>query len=634
MSRQVYAVDTETTGLQYWAGDYPFLITICDEKGRTALARRGPARPQDGAYTALTARLSQVQAAPGPRPEGKKEPVNWALTSSIPEIQTMFQLREMLGNPFQPKVYHNAKFDIPMLRSAGFMVNGLPHDTMILARLLMPDAPSVGLKNLARWLLKADTSSETAIKDYMKHNHITNYEQIPPEVLHEYALDDVRYTITLFKGFITRMTDNLNKVYMIERRLIEIIIMMESRGMLLDMNYVKENAQVCRQHQDTLQEEIDTIAGYPINVNSPKQLSELLFERLRLQDTLTPDQLKRFGRILKTDKGAWSTQREVLRIYDHPIVHLIMEFRMYGKMAGTYFERFTELAGSDNVLHASFWQAGTQTGRFSSSDPSFQTIPSITSGRLLDFDRDKIPNVRRAFINRPGFQMYAPDYSQIELRIAACYAQEEVMMQAFIDGRDIHDETTKAIFPDDWMSADDPTKVDKPKRTFCKMVNFGVIYGMGVGKLSADLGVPYERAKMFLDKYFKTYPKLHELMQQCQRDIATKGYVENIFGRRAKPGIQLAYKGLNFLVQGTAADLVKITMTRMVELFRALDVEAYLLNTVHDEILFEIKIEHDTPEFHKRLKQVMEDWPQFNPVPIPVKCKKVVGYWSNHEEVW
>lgn len=625
---RIFAVDTETTGLEHWNGDRVFLITACDWSGKVAAARLGPA--PGTAFDAVGGAQTAANGLAGPRPG----PAPDAVKTEIPGLQTVEDFRQMLADPTIVKVFHNLKFDVEMLKATGFEVRGELHDTMLLVRILFPDASTVALKPMARLLLKADTKSETAIKDYMRSKGVTSYTELPNELLTEYALDDVRYTMALYRGLMPKLAESQVNLYNNERRLARVVGEMETRGMLCDLRYAEQQRRICRERQDDIQKQVDEIAGWPINLNSPTQLQRLLFGQLKLHETLSQQDRRRFSRVLRTPKGDWSTKREALRVYDHPVIHLIMDFRMYGKMAGTYFDRFIECADKNGIIHPSFWQAGTRTGRFSSSDPSFQTIPSVTSGRLLDFDRDSIPNVRRCFIVREGYHMYAPDYSQIELRIASVYAGDRIMQDAFIMGRDIHDETTKAIFPDDWESMDKPGTVDKPKRTFCKMVNFGVLYGMGVGKLSADLGVPIERAQEFLARYFRTYAGLHELMQRCTRDIITRGYVESIFGRRAKTTVQTAYKALNYLIQGTAADVMKVTMVRMHDLFKLMGVDAYLLNTVHDEIIFEIAEKDDTPEFHANLKRIMEDWPQFAPVPLTVNCKRVIGYWSNHEVAW
>ncbi|MEO5366717.1 MAG: DNA polymerase [Magnetococcus sp. WYHC-3] len=626
LSDNIYAVDTETTGLNYWEGDRPFLITISDWFGNVALARLGAL--QKAGSDAVDAPLTGSNGAAGPGPAPQENVVR----GQINALQTLDDVRAMLADPTIIKVCHNCKFDVQMLKHAGFEVNGVVHDTMIMARLLYPELPSIALKSLARLFLKANTKSESILRDYMKEHKITDYSKLPPEVLDEYALDDVRYTMALFRAFYPRICNNHLALYDNERQLADLVGRMESRGMLCDLQYAKEQATFCRNRQAEIQSRLNEINEGPINPDSPKQLGDLIFGKLKLHETLTNDQRRRFSRILRTPKGEWSTKREALRIYEHPVIHEIMDYRMFGKMAGPYFERFIELADKDGVLHPSFWQSGTRTGRFSSSTPSFQTIPSVTSGRLLDFDRDIIPNVRRCFITRPEFKMYAPDYSQIELRLASFYAGDKSMQNAFIMGRDIHDETTKAIFPDDWESVDKPGSVDKPKRTFCKMVNFGVLYGMGVGKLSADLGVPIQRATEFLARYFKTYPGLKQLMEQCVRDIAIQGYVRSVFGRYFRTEPSAAYKGLNYLIQGTAADVMKITMVRMDKKFQELGVNAHILNTVHDEIIFEVAEKDDTPELHKEVITVMSDWPQFAPVPITVGYKQIIDYWSNHRE--
>lgn len=625
----IIAIDTETTGLQAWNGHYPFVITASDEEGNRALWRLAP--PLDSPLYAADGFLRPV------RPKGGRPLVleNWACQSNIEGVSSFDDLFELLREADVILMY-NAKFDIQMLESIGvYLPRSKVQDVMILIRLLLPNFMRIGLKDMATSLLKVSYDSDTRIKEWMRANNAKEqYYKIPADMLYEYATDDVVYTMALYKGLRPKLPESMLSLYENEQKLVSIVCDMESRGMLCDIEYARTQAAHCRREQAKALAFVEEVYGAPINLNSPKQLQGLLFDKLELHKTLSIEDRRRYAKILYTPKGLYATKREALKVYDHPVISRIMEYRMYGKMAGTYFEKFVELADDEPAIHTSFWQCGPRTGRFSGSDPSFQTIPSVTSGRLLDFDRSHIPDVRHCFGPREGFVLYAPDFSQIELRIASWYAQEEVMMRAFIEGRDIHDETTKAIFPDDWEDPNTPGKIEKSRRTFCKMVNFGVLYGMGLGKLSSDLGVPVERARAFLDRYFATYPGLKELMERCQRNIVTRGYVESCFGRRAKCEPKEAYKSLNYLIQGTAADIMKQTMLRMDALFRQLCIEAYLLNTVHDEVIFELAIEHDTLEFHRELKHSMEYWPIFAPVPITVNCKRAIDRWGNHKEVW
>lgn len=621
------AVDTETTGLQSWNGDFPFVITAADAAGRAFFARLAP--QVHAALEALEPALRVPELARLGRPGSQA----WLVESSIEGLTSLDDLRAVIDDGETTLVFHNAKFDVPMLRLLGLNVDmRTVEDTMIIARLALPNSPRISLKYLARHLLKVGYESEDALKQWMRSHKTKRFQDVPNALLRPYAIDDAIYTSVLYQGLRQKVPSE--SLYAMELELLELVIRMESRGMKCDLKYAAEKAAWCRTNQRTIQAYADELNGGPINLNSPKQLQALLFDRLRLHETLSVEDKRRYGKILKTGKGLYSTKREALKVYDHPVVQLIMEYRMLGKMAGTYFEKFIELADSESVIHPSFWQCGTRTGRFSGSDPSFQTIPSVSSGRLLDFDRSKIPDVRHCFGSRPGYTLYAPDFSQIELRIAAWYAGDEVMIDAFTHNRDIHDETTKAIFPDDWEDPDVPGKIDKPKRTFCKMVNFGVLYGMGVGKLSSDLGVPVERAKRFLSRYFETYPGLHDLMKRCQRQIVTRGYVESIFGRRFRADPSESYKGLNYLIQGTAADVMKMTMLRVDRFFQEGEYDAHIINTVHDEILFEILTGQDDDDFHGSLQGVMQSWHEFDPVPLPVNCKVAIDRWGNHKEVW
>ena len=402
----------------------------------------------------------------------------------------------------------------------------------------------------------------------------------------------------------------------IELPLAPILGRMEARGILVDDARVKTLSKKVSEELAKLEKEISDLAGSQFNINSPQQLSEVLFEKLELK-----------GKVKKTGTGARSTAAGELEklIDEHPIVALILKYRELQKLKTTYIEPFPTLVDSGGRLHTTYNQTGTTTGRLSSQDPNLQNIPIRT---------ELGQEFRKAFIAAPGCQLVSCDYSQLELRIVAHISGDKAMTEAFRRGQDIHTRTAAGIFHVD------PDKVTKDMRRQAKVLNFGILYGMGVMGFQRAVGVGRNEARAFIDNYLQEFSGIARYMEETKDRAHKEGYVATIFGRRRQfldinSGIpQLVATAermaINHPIQGTEADLLKLAMIKVQELIdRKYRDSVWMLLQVHDELLFEMKKEV-IPEATKEIKGIMETVHQFN-VPIVVDAK-IGDNWSEMQE--
>jgi DNA polymerase-1 len=364
----------------------------------------------------------------------------------------------------------------------------------------------------------------------------------------------------------------------IELPLIPILSAMHTRGVKIDAGYLKELSTKYHKELDKLQKEIWKHAKEEFNINSPRQLGVILFEKLGLK----------VKGMKKTAGGVQSTRESELdKLKDlHPVVPCILQYRELQKLLSTYIDTLPTLLEQDSRLHTTFIQTGSTTGRMASHNPNLQNIPIKTElGR----------NIRKAFIAEKGFKLVAFDYSQIELRLAAILSQDEKLVSIFKSGRDVHTEVASQVFK---VPAD---KVDKEMRRRAKIINFGILYGMGVNALRANLGSTREEAQHFYNDYFATFTGLAHYLDKVKAEAARNGYIETLFGRRRYfEGIksklpyiraQAERMAINAPIQGTGADIVKIAMIRINELLekKGLTKDVHMLLQVHDELIFEIK---------------------------------------------
>lgn len=388
----------------------------------------------------------------------------------------------------------------------------------------------------------------------------------------------------------------LKKVYEeIELPLIPIIEKMEKVGIKIDLKHLIGLSKDYHKSLDRIQKEIWQSVGEEFNISSPKQLGEILFDKLNLQ----------VKGLKKTAGGARSTKEsELEKLKDlHPSITKILEFRELQKLLTTYIDNIPPLLDKDSRLHAKFVQTGTTTGRMSSQNPNLQNIPIKSElGR----------NIRNVFVAREGFSLVAIDYSQIELRIAAWLSKDKKLIEIFKNGEDVHSAVASEVFK---VPLD---KVDKEMRRKAKVINFGILYGMGVNALRQNLGGTREEAQNFYNEYFETFRELFGYMENVKEEVRKNGFIKTFFGRRRYfeginsklPFIRASAErmAINAPIQGTEADLVKIAMSRVDEFLKKEKIEnkVFLLLQIHDEVIYEVE-NSLIDKFAKNAKKIMEN---------------------------
>lgn len=440
------------------------------------------------------------------------------------------------------------------------------------------EIPELEIKKtgIALWLLRSDTTNPT-LEDILQFANTDSFDEAK------------NYIFTEIKK------QKLEKVYNdIELPLIPVIEKMKERGVLIDVGYLKKLSKDYHKKLSMLEKKIYKHSGGKFNINSPKQLGEILFDKLGL----IPKNQR------KTSAGARSTREsELEKMRDmHPIINEIFSYRELQKLLSTYIDNIPELLDKENRLHATFLQAGTTTGRMASQNPNLQNIPIRTElGR----------NIRNAFIASDGYKLVAFDYSQIELRIAAFLSRDEKLIENFKEGGDIHAKVASEIF-------DVPIDmVDDEMRREAKVINFGIQYGMGVNALKESLKTTRAEAQKYLNEYFKIFSGLSHFLHEIKLDAAKKGYTETYFGRRRYfeginsniPYIKAMAErmAINAPIQGTQSDIIKIAMSRIDKYLAEnnLTTQAYLLLQVHDELIYEIKSDK-VEEISKAIENIME----------------------------
>jgi len=651
----ILAVDTETTGFDCFLGCRVFCIIISDVQGRYLYVRLS----EEHSYLLLDQLVldKRVPDFPGEGQGDRWEAVSaadWRLEGDLPckgGVWTLDKVRALLEGD-RPKVFHNFKFDVRMLYwTFGWVVGGKVHDTLLLARLMVPSKRFLGLKILSDEILRLPPEEEGEVKDWFKRNkkhYIAEYGReplyidVPDSTMKKYAVGDVHRTLLLLRRWWISMHDQRIHIYEYELELAYVIMGMEDVGMRIDMEYTQDVFLETERRIHAIDKEVWEGLGEEFNVNSDVQLRNHLLtdpNGPNLRKYLTDDQFNEFRRVLITEKGHLSVARSALKIYkDYDTTGLCAKLMLRGMLVGMdkYYKNFMEdhhiNSKGQAIVRPSILQHTAKTGRFSIIDPALQTIPSRSSGRLLDFEKDEIPDVRRCFVpTYPSWNMYAWDYSQIELRIIAFTAQEKAMIQAFVNGEDVHDMTTHTVW-DGRENLEDPV-VWKRCRTFCKMVNFGLAYGMEEEKFHQELNTPMDVVRSTIKIYGESFPGISNLMKEVIRKVNRDGYLHNVFGRLLLPSRQKAYAGVNYTIQSTAADIMKRALVHVDRYIKKSGIRAILIMTVHDEIIMQIHPEDDTLETRWGIKRAMEYFPEFAPLPITVGCKRIIDYWSKSEEV-
>jgi len=495
------------------------------------------------------------------------------MPEQLPLDRVLEAVRPLLTSPRQLKIGQNLKYDILVLARAGVEVSGPIYDTMLASYLANPATRSHGMDNLAAELLNYHTISYSEVAGSGKKQ--IGFEEVEVEKATTYAAEDADITLRLYEKLVPMVTEQhqdglLNDV---EMPLLQILAGMERAGIRINPEFLGGLSADMEKKLAVLETEIHQLAGGPFNIGSPKQLGEVLFENLGLPKG-------------KKTKTGWSTDVEVLNklAEDHEIAAKILDYRSLMKLKGTYTDALPKLIHPETGrIHTSFNQAVTATGRLSSSDPNLQNIPIRTEeGR----------RIREGFIPSDGCVLLSADYSQVELRILAHMADEPALKEAFARGEDIHRSTASEVlglFPE---------MVTDEQRRAAKAINFGVVYGISAFGLAKQLGINRREAQQFIDTYFERYPGIRTFMDACIAEAREKMYVTTLLGRRcaipeinSKNGAVRGYaerNAINYPVQGSAADIIKVAMVKIAARLAEEGLQARMLLQVHDELVFDV----------------------------------------------
>jgi len=486
------------------------------------------------------------------------------------------ELIDIFQNPEIKKNGFNVKFDILFLKNLGIVAKGIVDDPMIASGLLFPNRRSHKLKELSfEYLNISQSTFDDIVGDGKEKSRI---EDIPVDVVGKYCIDDSNTSLKLANYFKPLLEKNgINKLYSsIEIPLLSVLVDMEYYGIKVDTLNLKKYSEILEEKLKKVELLIIEQAGYEFNINSPKQLGELLFEKMKLPISKKTRKTK-----------AYSTDIEVLTEFKEvPIVDNIIKYRGWKKLYSTYLIGIKERLDGTGKIHTSFNQSITATGRLSSSNPNLQNIPV--------FESDDI-NIRKLFVSDENKKLLAVDYSQIELRVLAHFSKDEGLIDAFNRGLDIHTQTANLVFGGNLF-------MDKKlKRKRAKIINFSIIYGSGPYSLSKELDVSFKEAKEFIDTYFDKYSGVREFIDETIAFAETNGFVKTMFGRyRELPELKSDTQNIrengkrmavNTIIQGTAAEIIKIAMINIYNKIKQTDNK--MLLSVHDEIIFEYPLNEE-----------------------------------------
>jgi len=522
--------------------------------------------------------------------------------AQIPKERALALLKSILCSPQVRKIGQNIKYDFIVLKKEGLALQGLEHDTMIYSYLLEPNWGKHNLNRLAQTYLKVQPLSFHDIAGKGKNERTLNavdIQQVTP-----YACQDADLTLQLSRLLWPMVKkNNLASVYRdLELPLIEVLAQMEIWGIKVDTKALNVLEEKLQDEMQRLKKNIFAVCGEEFNLQSPQQTAYILFEKLGLPSS----------RRTKVTKG-YSTGYEVLKdlARKFPVARDILEHRQLAKLKSGYAEALPKLVQEETGrIHTSYNQTVASTGRLSSSDPNLQNIP--VRGELgLEF--------RKAFIPGSGYTFLSADYAQIELRVLAHLAQDKALMSAFLDDRDIHQETAVQVFGGSSL-------LEEEQRRRAKIINFSIIYGASAFSLAKELGTSTEEAQNFIALYYTKYPQVKEFLEQCVTSAQKKGYSETLFGRRRQvPELRHQNKtvqqagrriALNTPIQGTAADVMKKAMLDIWYEMKQRKVETKMVLQVHDELLFEVP-DPEVDEIENLVRTKMEKISSFT-VPLKV----------------
>jgi DNA polymerase-1 len=571
-----FAIDTETTSLDYRISEMVGFSIAFDA--------------QDAYYIPLA---HDYEGAP----------------EQLDRETVLAQIKPILENPEIKKIGHHLKYDAHIFANHGIELQGWYFDTMLASYVLNSVATRHGMDDVARLYLSHLTTTYEEVAG--KGAKQKTFNQIEIETAAHYAAEDAHVTFRLYEVLDKKLKvhpELINILHNIEVPVARVLTSMEENGIQLDLQFLDQLGEDFSKTMQDLENQIIELAGQPFNVSSPKQVGEILFEKLGLKG----------GK--KTSTGQYSTSESILEKLDHPISALILDYRGLSKLKSTYTDGLLKQANNDSHrVHTSYHQALTATGRLSSTDPNLQNIPV----------REEIGRqIRKAFIAPEGRVLLAADYSQIELRLMAHFSQDDALLDAFRHGQDVHRRTASEVLniPLDQVTND--------QRRQAKAVNFGLLYGMSEFGLIRQLGFTREESQNYIKQYFHRYPGIYEYMQRTRQVALEQGFVETILGRRLyTPEIDARNMmirkaaeraAINAPLQGSAADIIKMAM---IEVDKMLPKDqAKMLLQVHDELVFEVDADI-ADELAPKLAEVMQSVLEIS-VPLLVE----VGKGNNWDE--
>ena len=541
-SAELTTVDTETTSLDALAAE---LVGI-------SLS----VKPGEACYIPVAHRNGEVQ---------------------LDRAKVLARMKPWLESKSNLKVGQNLKYDSHIFANYGITLNGIAFDTLLESYVLESHLPH-NMDSLAERHLGMKTIRYEEVCG--KGVHQIGFDQVDLKIATDYAAEDADITLRLHLALWPQIQENPGLLYIyekIEMPAMRVLGIMERNGIRIDSALLAQQGQQVGKRLLALEGEIHQLAGQPFNIQSPKQIAEILFGQLELPV------------IKKTPSGAPSTDEEVLQklAEDYPLPARILDYRSLAKLMSTYIEKLPRMADpKTGRVHTNFSQATAVTGRLASSDPNLQNIPVRTEeGR----------RIREAFVPADGCKLLSADYSQIELRIMAHIAEDENLLAAFRDGKDVHQATAAEIFG---VQLDE---VSSEQRRYAKVINFGLIYGMSAFGLAGNLGIERSAAQNYIAKYFDRYPGVAQYMERTRLEARENGYVETVFGRRLwlpeikgsngprRQGAERA--AINAPMQGTAADLIKLAMIAVEDWLEKEQLKTKLLLQVHDELVLDVPVD-------------------------------------------
>ena len=539
LTSKILSLDTETTGTE----------------------------PMDAELVGMSFSIAENEAFYVPVPADQEE-----------ALKIVNEFRPVFENENSLKVGQNIKYDMIVLQNYGVQVKGPLFDTMIAHYVLQPELRH-GMDYLAEIYLRYQTIHIDELIGPKGKNQ-KNMRDLAPKDVYRYACEDADVTLKLKNVLEKELKENDAErlFYDIEMPLVPVLVNIERNGVLLDTEALKQSSAHFTAQMENIEKEIYELAGETFNIASPKQVGEVLFDKLRIVE-----------KAKKTKTGQYVTSEEVLESlrHKHPVVEKILEHRGLKKLLGTYIDALPQLINPrTGRVHTSFNQTVTATGRLSSSNPNLQNIP------IRDENGKEI---RKAFIPDEGCLFFSADYSQIELRIMAHLSEDKNMIDAFLSNHDIHAATAAKIYKIDLQD------VGSDMRRKAKTANFGIIYGISVFGLAERMNVERKEAKELIDGYFETYPGVKAYMDKSIRVAQEKGYVETIFHRKrflpdinSRNAVVRGYaerNAINAPIQGSAADIIKVAMARIYQRFQTEGIQAKMILQVHDELNFSVPVE-------------------------------------------